>query len=202
MTVSRVPDSNGGSQATFDLYHAAALTYLERFATSAENLRRVLRRRAMREARRAGGQPDWDAVGPIIETVIARLTKAGLLDDWGYAGLRAEALHRRGEPARRIRARLAAKGIAREAIDAAIGSIETRDPDAAFRAACRLVLRRRIGPCRAAGRGAGPGGRHSRSDRELAALARAGFDYETCRRVLELPDEAAVRRAIADDPNG
>lgn len=177
--------------ATIDAWHEAALDYLGRYASSAENLRRVLRRRALREARRAGTDPDWSAVSPVIDEVLARLARAGLIDDNGYAALRAETLHRRGEPARRIRARLSAKGVAADAIDGALGTIKERDPDADFRAACRFVQRRKLGPFRPTS------DRRAQRTRDLAALGRAGFDYATARRALELPDEDAVR-AILD----
>jgi regulatory protein len=180
--------------ADADAWHEAALAYLGRFASSAENMRRVLRRRAMREARRNGGTPDWASLEPVIETVIERLARAGLIDDASYAGLRTETLNRRGEPARRIRARLTAKGVARDAIDEALDDLKSRDPDADFRAACRLVLRRRLGPCRSGS------ARAAARARDLAALARAGFDYATARRVLDLADEDAVRAAIGSDP--
>jgi regulatory protein len=176
-----------------EVWHEAALAYLGRFASSAENLRRVLRRRALREARKAGGAPDWPAIEPIIEAVLARLVRAGLIDDAGYAGQRVDSLTRRGEPARRIRARLTAKGVAREAIDGALDDLRSRDPDADFRAACRFVLRRRLGPCRPQAR------RVAERARDLAALGRAGFDYATAKRALELPDEAAVRAALEDE---
>lgn len=177
--------------ADTDPWHEAALSYLERFASSVENMRRVLRRRAQREARRENREPDWEAVEPRIEAAIARLVRAGLIDDSSYAELRAETLHRRGEPARRIRARLAAKGVARDAIDGAIETLDARDPDADFRAACRFIQRRRLGPCR-------PGGGTDRKQRDLAALARAGFDYATAKRALDLPDADAIRAAIGD----
>ena len=177
--------------AAIAAWHEAALAYLGRYASSAENLRRVLRRRALREARRAGAEPDWSAVSPIIDEVLARLVRAGLIDDTGYAALRAATLHRRGEPARRIRARLSAKGVAADAIDGALGDIKQRDPDADFRAACRFVQRRKLGPLRP------KSDRKAQRTRDLAALGRAGFDYATARRALELPDEDALREAIA-----
>src|ERR1700686_311210 len=60
-----------------------ALSYLGRFASSAENLRQVLGRRARR---RRGGQGDGaSAANPLIDALIARYEAAGLLDDAAYA---------------------------------------------------------------------------------------------------------------------
>src|SRR3954454_5000999 len=58
-----------------------ALSYLGRFASSAENLRRVLRRRGRR---RAGTEAARAADAP-IDALIARYLAAGLLDDAAYA---------------------------------------------------------------------------------------------------------------------
>ena len=57
----------------------AALHYLERFATSAENLRRVLMRKVDRSARAHGTDPDEGAAA--VEALIERFVRAGLLDD-------------------------------------------------------------------------------------------------------------------------
>ncbi|MEX0809092.1 MAG: RecX family transcriptional regulator, partial [Dongiaceae bacterium] len=122
-----------------EAYHAAALAYLGRFASSADNMRRVLQRRAYRDARRAGTEIDLEQVRPVIETVIARLERAGLIDDASYAEIRAGSLNRRGESGRRIRARLRAKGVAASTIDRAIEGLKEDDGDPEFRAACRVA---------------------------------------------------------------
>jgi regulatory protein len=176
---------------TVEAYHAAALAYLGRFASSADNMRRVLQRRAYREARRAGTTPDRAQLGPVIDAVIARLERAGLIDDASYAEIRASSLNRRGESGRRIRARLRSKGVGSEAIDRAIETLRQDDGDAEFRAACRLARRRRLGPARASS------ARAALREKDMAALARAGFDYETVRRVMALADDAALDAAIA-----
>ncbi|MDZ4736269.1 MAG: regulatory protein RecX [Rhodospirillaceae bacterium] len=174
-----------------EAYHAAALGYLERFASSADNMRRVLQRRAYRDARRAGTDVDLEQVRPVIDAVIARLERAGLIDDASYAEIRAGSLNRRGESGRRIRARLRAKGVATSTIDQAIEGLKEEDGDPEFRAACRLARRRRLGPARPAA------GRAALREKDMAALARAGFNYETVRRVIALADAEALDTAIA-----
>jgi regulatory protein len=186
-----VPASPAAEAALVEAYHAAALAYLGRFASSADNMRRVLQRRAYREARRTGTEVEREHVAPAIEAVIARLERAGLIDDASYAEIRAGSLNRRGESGRRIRSRLRAKGVASEAIDQAIDALRQEDGDAEFRAACRLARRRRLGPARPAA------GRAATREKDMAALARAGFDYETVRRVMALADAAALDAAIA-----
>ncbi|MGH7089381.1 MAG: regulatory protein RecX, partial [Stellaceae bacterium] len=69
----------------------AALDYLGRYASSAENLRRVLLRRLAR----AGGVAPAEAKRD-IDAIVARYLAAGLLDDAAYAAHQAARLRRRG----------------------------------------------------------------------------------------------------------
>ena len=171
-----------------------ALAYLERYASSAENLRRVLKRRVRR---RAGAGPvtaaGYDA---LIDVLIARYRAAGLLDDAAYAAGRARRRLARGEPLRRIAAGLAAKGVDKADAGAALAALrnEISDPDLA--AACAFARRRRLG----AFRHRALGQRDSKADRqhELAAFARAGFDRRTAERVLGCADAAAIAALLAD----
>src|SRR5919199_1687550 len=61
----------------------AALAYLERFSSSAENLRRVLMRKVERSCRHHG-EDAADHAGLVAE-VVQRCLGAGLLDDRRYA---------------------------------------------------------------------------------------------------------------------
>jgi regulatory protein len=154
-----------------------ALDYLARYASSAENLRRVLRRRVLRR-----GADDKAAV-PLIEALVERYQGSGLLDDNAYAAARAQSLHRRGDSLHAIRARLQAKGIAAETVAAALGTLRDSAADPDLAAACAFARRRRLGPYR---RGAAD------RERDLAAFARAGFSRPVAEAVLRCPDPEAA----------
>ena len=159
----------------------SALYYLQRFATSAENLRRVLLRKVNRSAHYHG--TDADEGRAHVDGLIERFLKSGLLDDGVFAQARAASLHRRGNSARMIRAKLWRKGVADEDIDAALEALGKDvggdGGDADLRAAVNFARRRRLGPYFT--------GKESQDTREkqLAALARAGFSYDVARRVIE-----------------
>src|SRR5215469_1940741 len=89
-----------------ELLEGWALGYLGRYASSAENLRRILTRRARRHSPEAGPKARAQ-----IDAIVMRYRESGLLDDSTYAAARVEALHRRGGSLKAIRARLAAKGV-------------------------------------------------------------------------------------------
>jgi len=159
----------------------AALRYLERFATSSGNLRRVLMRKVARAARVYGNDAASDE--RLVDDLIARYLRVGLLDDRAYAAQKAASLRRRGGSRYAIRGKLALSGIAGELIDEALRA-EAEESELA--AACALVRRRRLGPLRAAR------ARAAHREKDLAALARAGFGLDLARRVLALRDEAAL----------
>jgi regulatory protein len=131
-----------------------------------------------------------DAARPHIETLIARLLASGILDDRRFAEAQAQSLRRRGNSGRGIRQRLAAKGLDRGFVEEALGVIDTDGDTSELAAACVLARRRRLGPYRAAGT------RRDFRQKDLAALARAGFSLDVARRVLSARDPEALDRLV------
>src|SRR5256884_2505001 len=144
-----------------------ALGYLERFASSAENLRRVLGRRARRRMSDPEGPREGRA---LIDALVVRFRDSGLIDDAAYASARARGRLARGEPLRKIAAGLAAKGVDADDRAAALAGLHQTIPDPDLAAACAFARRRRLGPFRRDPAHQQPGDRR----RELAIFARAG----------------------------
>ncbi len=163
-------------KATAKSLENAALWYLTRFGTSAANLERVLARRVERSARHHG--TDREEGLENIARLIARYRRSGLLDDKAYAIARAKTLNWRGKPVRAITLALRAKGVTGDDIDEALLALEDHGGDPDMGAAARYARRRRLGPFRAAPE------RQEHRERDLAALARAGFGYDVARRVI------------------
>jgi regulatory protein len=184
------PRSRSRGPLTKAYLERAALHYLERYDSSVEGLRRVLLRRVDKAAREE--RCDREEATVWVEEVLRRAVSAGLVDDRRFAEGRAASLRRRGESARRIALKLRDKGVDGDLIAAALAEEDGEDDDAAeFAAACRFARRRRLGPMREAG------DREDRRDRDLAALARAGFSLDVARRVLDLEDaETLVDAAL------
>jgi regulatory protein len=172
-----------------ELLERWALAYLGRFASSAENLRRVLLRRARR---RGSSAPEAGArAAGLIDALVERYRRSGLLDDVAYAAARAHSLHRRGESSTRIQARLAAKGVDRAIAAQAVLGLRAEVADLDLAAACAFARRRRLGPYR-----------RSAADpaRELGAFARAGFARRVAERVLACADIDAVEALARTEP--
>jgi regulatory protein len=158
-----------------------ALFHLERYASSADNLRHVLQRRARRRIGRDGEA--MRAAGVLIDILIANHRATGLLDDAAYAAGRARQGLARGRSLRRIAAGLAAKGIGAEDAAAAVAALDSGAADPELAAACAFARRRRLGPFRR---------KAADRRRELAAFALAGFARGTAEAILACPDEAAI----------
>ncbi|MDH3474848.1 MAG: RecX family transcriptional regulator [Rhodospirillales bacterium] len=180
----------GPKKATPEYLERAALYYLERYAAPAAHLRRLLLAKVARSARFHGTDPEAGAAA--VEALIARLTDAGLLDDAAYAAARVRSLHRRGASARGIRGRLAAKGVAPELIAAALAALDDESGEPELAAALAFARRRRLGPYRSAE------ARAERREKDLAALARQGFDLQTARRVIDAEDSGELETEAGD----
>ena len=163
-----------------------ALRHLERYASSAENLRRVLQRRVRRRV--ASDDDAVRAADALIDALIPRYRTSGLLDDAAYAAGRARSGVARGRSLRRIAAGLAQKGVGAEDAAAAVAALGDGAADPELAAACAFARRRRLGPYRRA---------NTDRRRELAAFALAGFDRRTAEAVLGCADAAAVAAMLA-----
>jgi regulatory protein len=163
-----------------------AAYYIDRYASSAGRLREVLLRR-VRKARHADA-PVVDDVGAVIDGIVAKYVKAGILDDRRFAEHKADTLSRRGTSQRRIREKLAMARVGRDDVDHALTRLrEETDGDSEFAAAVALARRRRLGPF------ADPAIRRERRDKHLAAMGRAGFALGLARRVIDAKDEDALQ---------
>jgi regulatory protein len=175
-----------------DLYQAA-LRYVARYATSKEHLRRVLRRRLARAARLDPlAAPAPNVAEAAIAAVISRLERIGAVDDDAFAAAQVRMLRAQGRSSRAIRARLAAKGVSASAVEPLLAAEDRAadpsaypadNPTAAERSAARrYARRRRLGPFRS-GTASGP----EQRQKDLAALCRAGFAYDTALAVIDSP---------------
>lgn len=154
-----------------------ALHYLARYSATSDSLRKVLMRRVAASVRAHGTDPDEG--GAWVEALIGKFQGLGYLDDRAYAENRARSLLARGTPARAVAMRLREKGVGAEDIEAALEAAREDAADLDLAAAAALARRRRLGPYRDRGI------RVERREKDLAALARAGFGYDLARRVVD-----------------
>jgi regulatory protein len=170
----------------------AALFYLGRFSAPSAQLRRVLLRRVDKSVKAHGTDP---AEGRrLVDDLIERYRRSGLVDDAAYAAGKARSLRRRGTSRVIIGRTLRAKGLSADESDAALKGLtdenDTSGVDHEFVAAARLAQRKRLGPFRP------QSARAELRQRDMAALARAGFSYDVARRVVDAESTDSLEEMI------
>ena len=167
----------GPRKVTEKRLNNVALHYLARYSATTDSLRKVLMRRVAGSARAHGTDPEEGTAW--VEALIVKFQELGYLNDRTFAETRARSLLARGTSPRGVAMKLREKGVGGDDIDAALAAAREDMPDLDLAAAAALARRRRLGPYRQ------PADRADRRDKDLAALARAGFSYDIARRVVE-----------------
>jgi regulatory protein len=161
-----------------DSLQRSALRYLERYDSSELNLRQVLERKARQALDAVDAEPELrEAARAWVEQIVMRAVELRLVDDRRYAESLARHLLRRGGSHRATWQKLRHKGLSDELIREQLGAAP--EPEAELAAASAHARRRRLGPWRSGE------ARVERRERDLAALARAGFGLDVARRVVD-----------------
>jgi regulatory protein len=158
----------------------AALHYLKRYAATVSQLKRVLLRRVDRSLRVHGGDRA-EALG-WVDGLVDKLIRGGLINDSAYAGMKAQSLRASGRSSRAIAQKLRMKGVPAELVQQKLAeaTAELSEEEAA-----RIWARKkRLGPFRRDGQT-----REENRQRDLAALARAGFSFGIAKRVIDAAAE-------------
>ena len=164
-----------------------AVHYLRRYASSCENLRRVLLRRADKAILFNGG--DREEIKLWIEDIINQMIRSNVLNDARYALDRTTTLRRMGRAPAKIRSQLTTKGISRAIIDNVLAetAVTANGEDATLKAAMAYACRRNLGPFSEKPRT--QDGIQKQNKKHLAILARAGFTYDIACLIIEMVDK-------------
>lgn len=188
-----------GVAPTRAVLHEAALAYLARGAATADSVKKTLERRISNWARRSvragrdaeGVASDAAKARELVPEIVGRLREVGLVNDSSFAENRAKRMSSAGRSRRAIAAHLAQKGV-----DAAtVREAMPQDAGAELAAALAFARKRRIGPF--ASDVDAPEGRDAKREAErkaLGTMARAGFDWNVCERVMRMNREDADER--------
>lgn len=150
-----------------------ALYYLKRFDSSVDNLRRVLKKRVDDYAYHNPGWEKGEALA-WIEELLTDFERYGYLDDERYAEIKIKNYAAAGKSARYIAGRLKQKGIDESSVVSVLEDIDYNPVEAAL----HLARKRKIGPFRPEEQ------RDACRQKDMGALLRAGFDYDTVAAVL------------------
>lgn len=161
--------------------HNAGLHYLGRFASSTKNFRNVMLRKVKKSCAHHTDQ-DYERCAALVGELITKFEGAGLLNDELYARGLVTSLRRSGKSQKMIMAKMTTKGIAsamtKEKLLERDEEAHNTSAAAETQAALAHARKKKLGPFR--------GEKSVDPKKELSAMARAGFNYETSRRVLML----------------
>ena len=166
-----------------------AIDYLGRYASSRHKLAQILQRFATRKLT----DYDPDDIATAIQQTIDHFSKLGYLDDQQFAVTVARGQRRLGRSQAVIRQRLRQHALDDDLIAQALAEADENRANGDMQAAIRFAQRRRLGPF-AQRRNA----RHQHLDthqwkqRDLGAMARAGFSMSTSRLVLDHEDPDTI----------
>lgn len=152
-----------------------ALYYLERFETSEDNLRAVLRRRIDKYAFFDKEYNPAEAYAWVDE-VVAECAKQNFVNDERFAGFKINSYLNAGKPRRYIEQKLKLKGIDEKTISDLFENVEYSELETAL----NFAKKKKIGRFRADSES-----RAANRQKDLGTLVRAGFDFDVAKEVLE-----------------
>lgn len=172
-------DKKPPKKITEKYLYNSGLAYLQRFPASTPHFRRIMSRKIERSCNYHKEQ-DREGSNALLDGAIATFTRMGLLNDDAYLQGMVNSLRRRGLSRQAILSKLQQKGLSSGEITRVLSSHEEESGNALpadFAAALLLARRKRLGPFRKI---------EADRNKELAAIARAGFDFETAQKILAL----------------
>lgn len=155
-----------------------ALYYLKRFDSSTSNLRQVLMRRLADYAQKITDFNKEEAY-LWVDEIIAYCQELGYINDKRYAEFKIDNYLLAGKPKPYIKLKMRQKGIAENIVDEIL---QNKDFDEE-KAAIKFAVRKRIGPWRK-----NKEERLAFRAKDVAALVRAGFSYDTAQSVIDMEE--------------
>ncbi len=165
--------------------HNSGLAYLQRFTSSTENFRAVMERK-IKKSVKYHDMPTMDECHDMLNDTIDNFTRMGLLNDDAYLKGMIISLRRRGLSKNMILQKLQQKRLPQTCI---IDAIKDHDDchqtieDSDYIASIRFMRRKRLGPFRTK--------QDFDFNKELSALARAGFSFDVAQKALKTDIESA-----------
>jgi len=161
-----------------------AFIYVEKFAPSKQQLKTYLLKKYLKSKKTNFNKGD---ISDLIDIVIEDLEKSKFIDDKFYSESKAKNLIQRGSSINKIRNYLIGKGIGEKYIKNTIDKINKNNDDQDFFSAIKICKKKRIGPSR---------NENNRSlfyKKDIGILARAGFNFEVSRRVMDLEKDEYLK---------
>ena len=171
-------------QATVDEIRNFALAYVDKYATSKQQLRTYLLKKYLKLSVPNIKKQD---VTNLIDVVLSDLEKSKFINDKFYSESKAKSMIRRGSSINKIRNYLIGKGVKDQFIKDTVNKINENNSDQDFFSAIKICKKKRIGPART------EDNRPLFYKKDISLLARNGFDFETSKKVMDLEKDDYIK---------
>ena len=171
-------------EATVEEMRNFAFAYIENYAPSKQQLKTYLLKKYLKTKIPSVNKSN---INDLINVVLEDLEKAKFINDKFYSSSKAKSLIQRGNSINKIRSYLFSKGIKDKYIKSTLDEIITNNEDQDFFSAIKVCKKKRIGPAR------DENNRPLFYKKDIAILARSGFDFDTSRRVMDLSKDEYLK---------
>ena len=164
-------------EATVEEMRNFAFAYIEKYAPSKQQLKTYLLKKYLKANIKSVNKSN---INDLINAVLEDLEQTKFINDKFYSNSKAKSLIQRGNSINKIRSYLFSKGIKDKYIKSTLDEIISNNDDQDFFSAIKVCKKKRIGPAR------DENNRPLFFKKDIGILARAGFDFETSKRVMDL----------------
>tara|TARA_B100001250_G_scaffold398626_1_gene407099 strand:+ start:57 stop:620 length:564 start_codon:yes stop_codon:yes gene_type:complete len=164
-------------ELTVDEMRNFAFIYVEKFAPSKQQLKTYLLKKYLKSKTTNINKSN---ISDLIDIIIEDLEKSQFINDKFYSESKAKSLVQKGSSINKIRNYLISKGVSEKYIKNTINKIKENNEDQDFFSAIKVCKKKRIGPSR------NENNRTLFYKKDIGILARAGFDFEVSRKVMDL----------------
>ena len=171
-------------QVTVEEMRNFAFVYVEKYATSKQQLKTYLLKKYLKTSVPNVKKQD---VNNLKDIVLSDLEKNSFINYKFYSETKAKSMIRRGNSINKIRSYLIGKGIQDNYIKETVNKIQEENSDQDFFSALKICKKKIIGPARI------EDNRSLFYKKDISILARSGFSYEVSKRVLDIPKEEFLK---------
>ena len=171
-------------EATVEEMRNFAFAYIEKYAPSKQQLKTYLLKKYLKTKIPSVNKSN---ISDLINVVLEDLEKTKFINDKFYSNSKAKSLIQRGSSINKIRSYLIGKGINDEFIKDTVEKIKDQNSDQDFFSAIKICKKKRIGPSR------DEDNRSLFYKKDIAILARSGFNFEVSRRVMDLDKDEYLK---------
>ncbi len=164
-------------KATVEEMRSFSFAYIEKYAPSKQQLKTYLLKKYLKTTI---PNVNKSHINDLINLVLEDLDKTKFLNDKFYSHSKAKSLIQKGSSINKIRNYLMSKGINDHYIKETIDQIKHNNEDQDFFSAIKICKRKKIGPAR------DENNRPLFFKKDIAILARSGFNFETSKKVMGL----------------